>query len=564
MSLWKIRSSVALAVLLLATLVACAPPAAPVPTPTEAPPAAAPEPTPIPPAEGPVYGGTLIVGTAGEVHSFDPPVMWDHYSEPAVMMVYSGLYRYRHGTSEIEPEIAADMPEVSEDGLTWTVRMRKDVKFSNGDPLTARDVKYTWDRLLDDQTGPWGAAYLGGVKGAKEALAGEAEGVEGVKVLDDYTVQFELVEPVPFFDDLLAWPWTGIMNQKHVEAVGEDIATKPLGAGPYVLKEFEPGVRKVFEKNPYYFREDEPYADQVVFEVLPDPSVAALKLERGDLHIYSEPIPALEYRRLKEDAAAKVQTFEVEWPDTYLASLNSIQEGFKDLRVRQAIAHCIDRERIVKSVFSGFGTPARTLLPPSDTASYNADQPYYEFNPGKAKELLAEAGYADGFTFETQVVNAWPRNQIGEVVQAQLEQCGIDMSFTQVELAAFHEWSASQHNGIVFQHWPYEIPDPSYVMDGMFSSGALYPGSCCNWSWYSTPELDERLRTARTEVDPVKRGQMYQSLDELVTYDLALVVPLLHPVTYYVVAANVGGFKPPMAIHPKLVNPQFYWLKSAQ
>jgi ABC-type transport system substrate-binding protein len=523
----------------------------------------APEPEEAPEGQ-PVYGGTITIGFPSDIASFDPPVMWGPQEEAAIQLVYNGLYRWKYGTTELEPEIAADMPQVSEDGSVWTIPLRQDVKFSNGEPLTAHDVKYTWDRKLDDETGGWATPYYTAIKGAPEALAGETEGVEGITVLDDYTIQFELAEPIAYFDKLLAMQWTYVMNQEHVEEVGEDIARIPLGAGPYMLTEYEPAVRAVFEKNPHYFREDEPYADRVIIDLSVDPSVAALKIERGEIDAYLERIPPLEYQELVDNPNFKGQAIEQEWLNTFFIPVNAVQEGLEDLRVRQAIAHCLDREALIKAVPAGLAIPANTILPPGDTLYYNEDQPIYEHDVEKAKELLAEAGYPDGISFPVVSANYYPWDKFAEAVQGQLAQCGINVELTLGETAAWYEWNASETNGIVFMHWPYEIPDAAYVLDGGFTEAAAYPDSCCNWTWYWTPEIEDKLAAARVETDPVKRGQMYQELDEMLAYDLVLWIPLWHPIEWYAISENLGGYKPPLSVHPRMVEPQYYWSKSGE
>jgi ABC-type transport system substrate-binding protein len=522
------------------------------------------EPEPAPAPSGPVYGGTITVGYPSDVASFDPPVMWGPQEEAAIQLVYNGLYRWKYGTAEIEPELAADMPQISDDGAVWTIPLRQDAKFSNGDPLTANDVKWSWDRMLDDETGGWAVSYYMAIKGAAEAFGGEADGVSGITVVDDHTIQFELAEPIAYFDKLLAMQWTYVMNQGHVEAVGEDIARKPLGAGPYALTEYEPAVRAVFDKNPEYFRDDEPYADQIIFELSVDPSVAALRIEKGELDLYLERIPPLEYQELRDNPEFKGETFEAEWLNTFFLPVNAIQEGLKDIRVRQALAHCLDREALIKAVPAGMAVPAKTILPPGDTLNFNADQPFYEYDVEKAKELLADAGYADGFTFEARTANYYPWDKFGEAVQGQLEACGITLDLKLVETAAWYEWNASETNGIVFMHWPYEIPDPAYVLDGGFTKAAAFPDSCCNWTFYWTQEIEDELAAARVEADSVKRGELYQKLDQKLAYDLALWLPLWHPIEWYAVSENLGGFTPPQVVHPRMVEPQYYWSKSGE
>jgi peptide/nickel transport system substrate-binding protein/oligopeptide transport system substrate-binding protein len=330
------------------------------------------------------------------------------------------------------------------------------------------------------------------------------------------------------------------------------------------VTEYEPAVRVVYERNPNYFRQDEPYADKVVIELTVDPSVAALRIERGELDAYLERIPPQDYQQLKANPDFKGQAVETPWLNTFFIALNTIQDGLKDLRVRQAVAYCLDRDALIRAVPAGLAVPAHTILPAGDTLNSNPDQPFYEYDPDKAKQLLGEAGFADGLTIDVASGNYYPWDKFAQAVQGQLDECGIHLNLTLMESAAWYAFNAQENNGIVFNHWPYEIPDPAYVMDGGFSKAAFYPASCCNWSWYSTPELEDMLSQARVERDPLKRGQMYQAIDKLAAYDQVLWIPLWHPTEWYAVSEKLGGFEPPAVVHPRLLQPEHYWSKTGQ
>jgi peptide/nickel transport system substrate-binding protein len=267
---------------------------------------------------------------------------------------------------------------------------------------------------------------------------------------------------------------------------------------------------------------------------------------------------------MKANAAFEGEAVESTWLNTFYITINSQQEGLSDIRVRQAIAHCIDREALIRAVPAGLAEPAYTLLPPGDELNYNADQPRYELDRARSAELLAEAGYPDGLSFPVGSGNYYPWDQFAQAIQGQLAECNINLDLQLLETAAWYEFQGRADNGIAFNHWPYEIPDPAYVMDGGFSAAAFYPDSCCNFSWYTSPELEEMLAEARVEQDPVTRGEMYQAIDELVIYDLALWVPLWHPQEWYATSAKLGGFLPPVVVHPRYLEPQYYWSKTGE
>jgi len=507
-----------------------------------------PTPEPIPTAAvstEPVYGGVLRVASSSEIPSMDPPVSWDSASWAAQLMVFNGLLRFASGSSDTEPELAESY-EVSDDGLTWTFKLREGLTFSDGTPLTAEDVKYSVDRNFSPDVGGWGTAYYMAIEGTAEMMSGEADEVSGVKVLDDQTIQFQLISPVPYFDKLMSMPWMYVMNRAQVEQYTDDVSHHPLGSGPFVVEEWTPGQSIKFAQNPNYFREDEPYLDGVEWEFGVEPEVALLRLEKGEIDLMEDRIPASEYPRLVGDPQWQPYIVEGEGNDTYYMTINSNQEYLRELPVRQAIAHAIDREKMVR-VTGGRGIPAKGLFAPNNPA-YNPDIPYHEYNPDKARELLAEAGYPDGFKIDAWDYNVFPYPEMGQAVQQDLGAIGIDVDLHLLSRAAWFAANAQEENGLGFNSWSLELPDPSYIVDGGFSCAAMFPDSCCNFSWYCSEDLDAKLDAARSEQDPHTRIELYQEIDQIVTHDLTLWVPLYYPRWTFIHSPKVGGYQMPKVL----------------
>jgi ABC-type transport system substrate-binding protein len=510
----------------------------------------------------PVRGGTIRATWVADVPNLgDPPPSWDAQSWTSHMLLYSGLLRFKAGSADVEPELAESLPAVSADGKVYTFKLRPGLKFSSGRALTAADVKYSLDRMLDDKTQGWGVTYYMAIKGAPEAFAGTADGVSGIRVKDERTIEIELSEALSpsWFNALMAVPWTYVVDKEAVEKYGDDFRIHPAGAGPYVLKEYVAGQRVVYERNPNYWRNpEEPYADRVEIELGVDTAVGALKLEKGEVDLVTDPLPPTALKPFLDNPAWRPFIAEAVDTGAYFLALDASQGLTKDIRVRQAIAHAIDKEKMIQ-IIGGSAIPAKSLLSPSTGIYYDPNMPEYKYDPEKAKSLLKEAGVAEGTKIEFWCANFYPWREMAQAVQEDLEAIGLSTDLHLVGRAAWYE-ANGQHNPIVFNQWPLELPDPAYIFDGGFSKAAFYPNSCCNWSWYTTDELEGKLNAARREPDPAKRAKLYQALDREVVYDKVLWVPLFHLRILQVRSPRLGGYVIPQVLGPSVAQFFRYWV----
>jgi ABC-type transport system substrate-binding protein len=505
-------------------------------------------------AEEPVYGGTLRVVSSSDVRPVDPLVCGGTDCWAVDLMVLNGLLRFKQGSADVEPELAEGMPSVSEDGLTYTFKLREGVKFSSGRDLTAHDFKWSFERYMKEGNR---TNYFMTIKGAEAFRNGETEQLEGLKLLDDYTVEFTLDISTPYFLQLLAIPWTYVVDKEAIEEWGEDINQHLAGAGPFVMEERIPGQKLVFVKNANYFRDDEPYLDQVIWEVGVDPEVAVLRLEKGEIDLMEDFIPSSQLHRLMSDPQWQPYIQHGSASDAYNLNLRPANKPYDDLRVRQAIYTAIDREKLVK-VTGGLGQPAYGLFSPSSGDWYNADIARYDYDPDKAKALLAEAGYADGFQTDGWAYNVTPYPEIAQSIQQDLAVIGIDVD---LHLVARPAWTASKQDpthGLGFNQGPLEIPDPFYIVEFYFLCSSIQPEGCCNRSWTCDPERDEKILAAGRETDHAKRVEMYHELEESVTYDEVIHVPLYYPEWVFIHSPKVGGYTFPVVMAWTMHIPR-YW-----
>jgi ABC-type transport system substrate-binding protein len=350
--------------------------------------------------EAPQRGGSIIVTYQDDIATLDPAIGYDWQNPSMMQAIADGLMGYRMGTTELVPDLAESFT-ISEDGLTYTFNLREGVKFHNGRELTAADVKYTLERLVDPATQSPGQGYYAVIEGFDEMVAGTADGLSGVTTPDDHIVVIELARPNAVFLNVLAMHFSSILPQEEVEKWGADWGRHPVGTGAYKLAEWTLGQRIVFERNPDYRHgtgpEDVPYLDEITWEVGQEPSVALLRLLRGEVDILGDGIPPAHFVEVVDNAEYRDQGMIVEHPmiQTSYVTMNVNIPPFDDLRVRQAVNMAINKERIVR-IINNRALPANQPLPPN-MPGYDPDFAGYPYDPEKAKALLAEAGHPDGF-----------------------------------------------------------------------------------------------------------------------------------------------------------------------
>lgn len=404
------------------------------PTATQTQAAASPEAEAAVVDSGPNYGGNLIIASIGE-----PVIFNDHYAQDVPSgdindLIYAGLTTSNENL-EIIPDIAIGEPQISEDGLQWTFDMKEGVLFHDGVELTAHDVVYTYSIFLDeDYTGP---------------RAGSFTSLENIEALSDYQVRFTLSEPDARFATLTGY---GILPRHLLEDVpiaelGDYQAfniDQPIGAGPFRFVSWTSGQNLVLEAFEDYHG-GRPYLDRVTFRFVQDLNAMVLLLGQGEVH-YAAGIPPEELPTVESfDNVDVHSTLALRYD---FLGYNLRNPLFQDKRVRQALTHAIDRQEIVDTVMEGNATVAHAPVSPLSWA-YNDDVPVFNFDPERAKALLAEAGWVpgsdgimqkDGERFSFEILSNDGNNvrrDLGIIVQQQLAGIGIEVTPRQMEWGAF-------------------------------------------------------------------------------------------------------------------------------
>ena len=249
---------------------------------------------PQPWRETPKQGGAAVVTFNNDLTTLDPQVGYDWQNWSVIKSIFDGLMDYKPGTTELEPDLAESYT-VSDDGLTYTFKLRDGVKFHNGRPMTAADVKYSLERAVNPATQSPGGGYFSMIKGYDDLAGGKATELSGIATPDDRTVVFTLTRPDATFLHLMAINFGYVVPKEEVEKAGADWGKKPVGTGAFKFVEWVPGQRIVLERNTDYFRQGVPYLDKLTFEFGQDPTVAVLRLKKGEVDIVGDGIPPAQF-----------------------------------------------------------------------------------------------------------------------------------------------------------------------------------------------------------------------------------------------------------------------------
>lgn len=488
-------------------------------------------------------GGSMVVTFLTDVTTLDPAIGYDWQNWSIIKSMFDGLMDYEPGTTQLRPQLAERF-EVSEDGLTYTFYLRRGVKFHNGREVVASDVKYSLERVLTPATQSPGLGFYLTIEGAQEFVDGQAAEVTGIRVLDDYTVQFKLARPDAAFLHVLALNFAHVVPREEVERYGADFGHNPVGSGAFKLKEWVLGQRLVLERHPEYFRPDRPYLDEIIFEFGYEPNVALLRLQRGEVDILGDGIPPARFVQIMNDPQWR-QLVEIgEQLQTGYVTMNTRVKPFDDVRVRQALNMAINKDRIVR-IINNRAVPANQILPPL-MPGYNHDYEGYPYDPERAKQLLAEAGYPNGFSTVLYAMNVDPNPRIAQSIQQDLAAIGV-----QVELRTLAQSTVIEAGGTEGQApmiwsggmaWIADYPDPNIFYWPILACVSAIPGGW-NWAWYCNEEIEARAAHADTLVLPEQQEERAALWREIYTDIMADApwIPIFHEMRYTMHSARVGG-----------------------
>lgn len=463
------------------------------------------------PAAAQAQGGDIVVTYKDDIATLDPAIGYDWQNWSIIKSLYSRLMDYTPGTPDLVPSLAESFT-VSPDGLTYTFKLRKGVKFSNGREVVPADVKYSIERAVDPKTQGPGAGFFGAIAGFDDFSAGKADGLAGIETPDAETVVFKLSRPDATFLHVLAINFASIVPKEAVEAAAGDFGKKPVGSGTFVLKDWVIGQKLVFARNPDYFVKGVPYIDGFTIEIGQEPLVALLRLQKGEVDIAGDGIPPAKFLEIAKSPEAKDLIVDGQQLHTGYVTLNTKIKPLDDVKVRQALNMAINKERLVRIV-NGRATPANQPLPPA-MPGYDTAYAGYAYDVAKAKALLAEAGYADGFSTVLYSTNTDPQPRIAQAIQQDLAAVGVKaeikaLAQSNVIAAGGTEGEAPMiwSGGMA---WIADFPDPSNFYGPILGCAGAVQGGW-NWSWYCNEDLQKRSVAADSMSDPAQVAERIEA-----------------------------------------------------
>ncbi|SFG65343.1 peptide/nickel transport system substrate-binding protein [Desulfotomaculum arcticum] len=482
----------------------------------------------------------LVWGRGGDSPVLDPAIATDGEAAKVTINVFDTLVEYKPENTEVRPALAKEW-SVSEDGLVWTFKLRDDVKFHDGTPFNADAVVYNFNRWMKKDN----PLNNGECKYWMYMFNGYDEDsiVKSCEKTGDYEVKITLREPsAPFIQNIAMFSF-GIASPTALEKYGNDFFKNPVGTGPFKFVEWVPDDRIVLEKNNEYWGE-KAKVDKAVFRSIPDNAARFLELQAGTIDMMDGINP-------DDVAAAKSnENFQIILRPSmnigYL-SLNMEKEPFDNLKVRQAISHAINKQAIIDAFFAGLAKPAKNPMPPS-LWGYNDDITDYEYDPAKAKALLAEAGFPDGFETTLWAMPV-PRpymqqpQKIAEAIQADLAAVGIKAEIVSYEWGQYLEKAENGEHDMVLLGWTGDNGDPDNFLYVLLDKDNAVKGSSSNYSFYKNDQVHDLFIKAQREMDQDKRADLYKQAQEIIHND-APMVPLDHSTDPIVLMKYVKGYIP--------------------
>lgn len=443
--------------------------------------------TPTPEPFKPV--GTLTVGLSADVNSLEPPFAVENNAGVTSWSMYDSL-TFHALDGSVQPALAESW-EIGEDNLTYIFHLRQGVTFHNGEEFTADDVIFSWETYSKPEV----------------TYASSWTVAASITKLDDYTIEVKTAAPDPFFLNSVAINWSIIPKDYYEEVGPEGFAEAPVGTGAFMFEEWVRGDHITVVANPNYWRKGYPKVERVIFKPIPESAVRLAAVQTGEADIVAR-LSADEAQRLMGEPGVLIVKTPLDRVQ-YIGFNNMTSAEDSPIRnplVRQAINHAIDRDAIVSAIFKGAAEPLSGMFS-TNNPGYS-DTQVFDYNPDKAKELLAEAGYANGFTVELGCPDGayLNNNETCEAVVGYLKEVGITVNLTFREANNHWDLEVKKELGEMFMDsWGSSNGEAIQRLTGTLDEGEAYA------NWFD-PELVKMLDQVSTTMDPAERAQVYEKI----------------------------------------------------
>ena len=483
-------------------------------------------------------GGSLIL-LFRDPPTFDPHLAEDSISGLFVNEIFGGLVTIEPFNFSVVPDLAESW-EVSEDGTVYTFYLHPDAKFHDGKPVTAQDVKWSLERVTNPEVqSPVADTYLNDIVGVEEKLNSQATDIEGVRVIDDRTVEITIDAPKAYFLAKLTYPTAFVLDRSNVEG-NDDWIRSPNGTGPFKLAEYTVGETIRLARNEYYHL-GPPHLDEV--EMILSGGSSLILYENDETHVSGVGLADVE--RILDPSSPlnpQVHTYPASFSTSYIG-LNVNEPPLDDPKFRKALNLAVDRETIAEVVYEGAVRPGKTILPPRFPA-YNPNLDPYPYDPEAARQLLAESKYGDDLENLPRLTLSIS-GSLGAAVPLGLEvmlqsweqELGLQVEIQQTEWATFLQDVNDKRYQMFRLAWGADYPDPQNFLDILFHSHSQ--GNNTN---YNSPEVDALLEQARVERDPGSRVELYQQIEQMILEDAPWVLLWNDEDWYFLVKPNVKDY----------------------
>jgi ABC-type transport system substrate-binding protein len=480
----------------------------------------------------------IIFGVGTDVDELDPRTIDTQEGYIACANIYDCLVLYDLGATTIRPGLAESWA-ISEDGRVYTFNLRQGVSFHDGDPFNA-DAVVTWFNSIKE--GAPGSQFDATRMVYMQDFI--SSWIESVEAVDEFTVRMNLPEPYSPLLANLAIPIAGILSPKAVAAGLDSVATNPSGTGAFRLARPEDWTRDtqlVLEANPDYWG-GAPKVEQFIIKVVPEGSTRLQQVETGELDIAWALTPE-DVERARENPDLVV--VEDAGLNTNCVELNTSKEPFTSKEVRQALNYAVNKEELSEGLYNGNMVPAGGVLPPVDWA-YNPDLQSYPYDPDRARELLAEAGYDEAnpltFTFMAYTI---PRgyNPVGDRLATAIQEYWSEVGVqAEIQTAEWTQYRADRRANMFqcsLSGWQGDNGDPDNFLYSLLAGASKGAG---NTAYYENPEVDDLLRKAQEVSDQEERKQLYHQAEQLIVDDAPWVF-LGYQKHQVVTRANITDFQ---------------------
>ncbi len=471
----------------------------------------------------------------GDPTSLEPALGPELYSAWIAENLHARLLRYNE-KNELVPYLAQRY-DVAPDSKAFTFTLRTDIKFQNDRPIVASDFKKNWERYLDPAiASATGVEYLKSIVGASDIISGTTKELKGFTIIDDHTFRVNTVTSDPGFIQRMASDLIGVVPPEAVVEGKPQWKDKPIGAGPFKYVDWKRNDRIVLEAWDGFFL-GRPSVDRIEYIIVPDPATVLAQYDAGELDFAN-----LTYNDLNRIKADPVQSKELHsWTRArlvYFCPSSDKVTAFKDKRVRQALNYGLDRESIISNLLFGAYQPAKGYVP-SAIPEFNPNLKGYAYDPAKARQLLADAGFPNGQGLPTlKVTSTSDQNTLLEAFAAQMKQnLNLNVQVENVERGKlFDGWYAHNVWDIFFWGWTSDYPSAEAWLYGM-----LYPNVQANCSGYNNPAYVALVDKARTTTDAAQRTSLWQQAEQMALDD-APMIPFGYDQYFYLVKPYVTNF----------------------